>query len=170
MNLRRAARVALLALPTLAACAPADESGPRIGAEAPAYGAVDLAGDSVTLGDFRGRPVLLNFWATWCAPCRHETPFLQSLYEEHAGRDLVVLGASVDTRDARGQVDEFVAEYGVTYPILLDPQMRGSDLFRVLGLPATFLVDREGVLRWMRFGPVSEDDTDFMAALETVLE
>lgn len=153
-----------------AACAPTRDGGPVVGREAPAYAAVALEGDSVSLASLRGSVVLLNFWATWCAPCRHETPFLQALYEARRGEGLVVVGASLDTGDAEGQVRTFVEEFGVTYPILLDPQMRGMDAYRVLGLPATFLVDREGILRWMRFGPVSETDTDFLAALDSTLE
>lgn len=151
-------------------CAPAGDPGPTLGRPAPAYGAVTLAGDSLSLGDLRGRVVLLNFWATWCAPCRHETPFLQQLYEERSPGGLEIVGVSMDTRDADDDVADFVREYGVTYPILVDPQMRGMDVYRVLGLPATFLVDRDGVLRWMRFGPVGENDHDFLNALESVLE
>lgn len=166
---RLARWVATAAALVLAACAPAEEAGPTVGAPAPAYGARNLAGDSVSLAGLRGRVVLLNFWATWCAPCRHETPFLQALNEQHRSEGLEILGVSMDTGDARGQVADFVREYGVTYPILLDPQMRGMDLYRVLGLPATFLMDREGVLRWMRIGPVGETDRDFLNALEAVL-
>jgi len=126
--------------------------------------------DSLSLEDLRGQVVLLNFWATWCAPCRHETPFLQQLYLDRSSKGLEIVGVSMDTRDAWDDVADFVEEYGVTYPILVDPQMRGMDAYRVLGLPATFLVDREGVLRWMRFGPVGENDHDFLNALESVLE
>ncbi|MDP2955130.1 MAG: TlpA disulfide reductase family protein [Longimicrobiales bacterium] len=166
---RLASSAATAAALALAACAPAEQAIPTVGAPAPAYGARTLGGDSVSLAGLRGQVVLLNFWATWCAPCRHETPFLQALYQERKSRGLEIVGASMDTGDARGQVADFVEEYGVTYPILLDPQMRGMDLYRVLGLPATFLVDREGILRWMRIGPVGETDRDFLNALEAVL-
>jgi peroxiredoxin len=140
-----------------------------VGLEAPAYGGTTLAGDSVSLAGLRGQVVLLNLWATWCAPCRHETPFLQSLFLQRGGEGLTIVGMSLDTGDARDQVAEFIEEFGVTYPILLDPQMRGMDLYRVLGLPASFLIDRDGVLRWMRFGPVAEDDQEFLTALESML-
>ncbi len=153
----------------LAACAPSEKASPTLGAPTPAYGARTLGGDSVSLAGLRGRVVLLNFWATWCAPCRHETPFLETLYRERRSRGLEIVGVSMDAGDARGQVADFVREYGVSYSILVDPQMRGMDLYRVLGLPATFLVDREGVLRWMRIGPVGETDRDFLNALEAVL-
>jgi cytochrome c biogenesis protein CcmG, thiol:disulfide interchange protein DsbE len=154
----------------LGACVPGDRAGPpRIGEPARAYGATTLAGDSVTLESLRGRVVLLNLWATWCTPCRWETPYLQEMYEEHRNAGFEIVGISMDTRDAADDVEMFVEEYGVTYTILHDPQMRGMELYQVLGLPATFLIDREGVLRWMRYGPIPEDDPDFLAALEDVL-
>ena len=159
-----------VALLVLAGCGPGDDEGPVLDRPAPPYVAATLAGDSLSLESLRGRVVLLNFWATWCAPCRHETPFLQQLYESRRSDGLVIVGASLDTGDARDQVEAFVAEYGVTYPILVDHQMKGMDRYRVLGLPATFLVDRDGILRWMRFGPVAETDQDFLAALESALE
>jgi cytochrome c-type biogenesis protein len=159
-----------LLLALSAGCAPVQDTGPVVGRQTPAFGARSLAGDSVSLAGLEGKAVLLNFWATWCAPCRHETPFLQALHEERAADGLAIVGVSMDTGDARAEVEEFVAEYGVTYSVLIDPQMRGMDVYRVLGLPATFLIDRKGILRWMRFGPVGESDQDFLNALESILE
>ena len=75
----------------------------------------------------------------------------------------------MDSGAAVEQVKKFVQDYGVTYTILHDPENRAMELYRVLGLPATFLVDREGVLRWMRYGPVGETDQDFLSALEDAL-
>jgi len=140
-----------------------------VGLPAPPYGARTMAGDSLALADLRGKVVLINFWATWCAPCRHETPFLDSLHARKSPQGLEVVGVSMDAPDARNDVAAFVRELGVRYTILLDPQMRGMDLYRVMGLPASFLVDRDGVLRWMRFGPVSNTDREFFDALESVL-
>ncbi len=165
-----AARGALALVVALgAACAVPEGEGPRIGAAAPAYGASTLEGDSVDLASLRGKVVLLNLWATWCAPCRHEMPYLQELYEEKRESGLEILGVSFDTGGGEDLVAGFVDEIGVTYPILLDPQMRGNDLYRVLGLPASFLIDRSGTLVWMRYGPVNETDRDFQNAVETTL-
>jgi len=154
----------------LGACTPDDGPGPVVGSPAPAFGGRTLAGDSVALSDLRGKVVLLNFWATWCTPCRHETPFLDSLHARRSPQGLEVVGVSMDAPHAGGEVADFVREFGVRYTILLDPQMRGEALYRVVGLPATFLVDRDGTLRWMRFGPVSDTDRDFLDALESVLQ
>jgi len=152
-------------------CAPADDqpSRPIAGEPAPPYAAASLDGDTVSLESLRGSVVLLNFWATWCAPCRSETPFLQTLSEEHAAEGLRVVGVSMDTGDATGLIREFAAEYGVTYTILSDPEMRGMDVYQILGLPGTFLIDRDGTLRWLRYGPVNETDSVFRQALEDAL-
>jgi cytochrome c-type biogenesis protein len=151
-------------------CVAPENIGPQVGSPAPAYQATTLEGDTVTLASLQGKPVLLNLWATWCAPCRYETPFLQALFEERHPEGLEVVGVSMDTGGAVDLIEEFMEEYGVTYTILADPRMVGMEAYQVLGLPATFLIDREGVLRWMKFGPVSETDQDFLSALETILQ
>jgi cytochrome c biogenesis protein CcmG, thiol:disulfide interchange protein DsbE len=161
---------ALCALAGASACLPPDRPhGPRIGEPAIEYVAATLDGDTVSLGSLRGEVVLLNLWATWCVPCRTETPYLQSLFEERRDEGFRIVGISLDTGNAADQVAAFVEEYGVTYTILHDPQMRGMDLYQILGLPATFLIDREGVLRWMRYGPIAENDPEFLGALDDVL-
>jgi cytochrome c-type biogenesis protein len=166
----RSGLVPLIGLAFLAACLPADAArGPQVGEPAIDYEAATLGGDTVSLSSLRGEVVLLNLWATWCVPCRTETPYLQSLYEEREGDGFRIVGISLDGGDATEQVAAFVEEYGVTYTILHDPQMRGMELYQILGLPATFLIDREGVLRWMRYGPIADDDPDFLGALDDVL-
>ena len=153
-----------------AACAaPERHQPPRIGEAARPYAAATLEGDTVSLESLKGEVVLLNLWATWCTPCREETPYLQEIFEEHRDRGFRIVGASMDTRGQADAVRMFVEEYDVTYTILHDPTMRGMDLYQALGLPATFLIDREGTLRWLRFGPIPEGDPEFLAALEAVL-
>jgi peroxiredoxin len=152
----------------IGACMPS-EGGPTVGEPIADYTATTLEGDSVALSSLRGEVVLLNLWATWCIPCQTETPYLQSIFEEYRDRGLRVVGVSQDVGDARRDVEAFVGEYGVTYTILLDPRMRGIDLYRVIGMPGSFLIDREGILRWMQYGPIREDDPGFLGALEDVL-
>ena len=153
-----------------AACAASEMPAmPQMGNLAPAYAATTLAGEAVSLESLRGEVVLLNFWATWCGPCRFETPFLQELFEEYDERGFEIVGVSMDTGDAADQVAMFVEEYGVSYTILHDSQMRGMEVYQILGLPATFLLDREGTLVWMKYGPVSETDAAFFQAIEDAL-
>ncbi|KPJ77367.1 MAG: hypothetical protein AMS19_12630 [Gemmatimonas sp. SG8_23] len=159
----------ILAL-AMTGCVAAESAGPpRVGDPARDYAATNLDGEEVALADLRGQVVLLNFWATWCTPCRMETPYLQSVFEEYAEDGFEIVGVSMDTGDAADDVAMFAEEYAVTYTILHDPEMRGMELYQVLGLPATFLIDREGVLRWMRYGPIPEDDPEFLSALDDVI-
>ena len=127
-------------------------------------------GDMVSLESLRGHPVVLNLWATWCGPCRYETPHLQSLYEEYREQGLEMVGVSIDSRGNTDLALDFLAEHGVTYIQLHDPDQRSMDLYNVLGLPATFVIDGEGVLRLFRLGPVLDTDTGFTDLIETLLE
>jgi len=151
------------------ACATVDLPGPRLGEPALEYVTTTLEGDSVALSSMQGEAVLLNLWATWCVPCRTETPYLQSIHEEYGDRGLRVVGVSQDVGEAASDIRAFVTQFGVTYTILHDARMRGLDLYQVNGLPGTFLIDREGILRWMQFGPIREGDPAFLQALDDVL-
>ena len=142
---------------------------PRVGDPLPDLQAVSLAGDTVTLDAYRGQAVLLNLWATWCPPCRAEMPYFQELSEEYGSRGLAVVGISVDDSGARTMVDGFLEESGVVYDILLDPSQVSMDRLGILGLPSTFLVDTDGVIRVVRAGPIFEGDQAFLDALEEIL-
>jgi len=103
----------------------------------------DLSGKSWTLKDLKGKVVLLNFWATWCPPCRKEMPDLENLYRRFGPQGLVVLG--IDDEDA-ATVKPFIAQHSVTYPVLLDPGRKVNTLFQVEGIPKTFVYGRDGKL------------------------
>jgi cytochrome c-type biogenesis protein len=155
---------------TIAACSGDDRARPpAIGEEAPAYRAVALTGDSVSLANSRGSPVLLNVWATWCHPCREEIPVLQQLYERYRAEGLDVIGVSVDARGSERAIRDFTTDFGMTYPVWHDPDERVQSTFLAVGVPATFLIDREGVLRWRHVGPVRAGDTSLVRAIEQAL-
>ena len=103
----------------------------------------ELGGKTWTLKEQRGKVVLLNFWATWCPPCRKEMPDLESLYKQFKDRGLLIL--AISDEDA-GKVAPFIAEQKVTYPILLDPGRKVNELFQIEGIPKTFIYDRNGKL------------------------
>lgn len=104
---------------------------------------VDLQGKSWTLQALHGKVVLINFWATWCQPCRKEMPDLEALYQRFKDQGLVIL--AISDEDA-GKVKPFLAERRVTYPVLLDSGRKVNELFRIEGIPKTFVYDREGKL------------------------
>jgi cytochrome c-type biogenesis protein len=150
----------------------ARESAPRrvaVGAPAPAYRTVSLGGDSVSLAEFRGKTVLLNVWATWCHPCRDEIPELQVIHERYKSRGLELVGVSIDADGTDDAIREFMKDFRMTYPVWRDPDERVSTEFLVVGVPATFLIDRDGVLRWRKTGPIQPGDTSLVAALERTL-
>lgn len=143
---------------------------PRVGDAAPAFTATALDdGAEVALADYRGDVVLVNLWATYCAPCRFETPYLVSVYEEYADRGFKVVGITVDSNSALKAVKSFVGEMEVSYDILLDPEMISTNVFAAIGLPATFILDRDGVIRFMQYGPILEDDPGFLSKLDEIL-
>jgi len=118
--------------------------------EAPAFSLVDLDGRPVTNESLRGRVALLDFWATWCAPCRKSMPELQSLHKKYADRGLSVVGISID-EGGPAKVRKFVESKKFTYPIAVDSDKAPAwDAFRVKAVPAAFLLDRDGrvVAQW----------------------
>ena len=112
-----------------------------------------LGGGTVRLAELRGRPVIINFWATWCGPCRLEMPVFQNYSKRHA-EDLVVLGVNFDEPET--EVQAFVEELGLTFPILLDPGGKVVELYQVRGFPTTLFVDADGHVRFQHIGPLDE--------------
>jgi cytochrome c-type biogenesis protein len=140
-----------------------------IGAPAPLYRATALGGDSVSLEQQRGKVVLLNVWATWCHPCRAEIPELQAIHGRYVSRGLELVGVSVDNDGADDDIRAFLQEFKMSYPIWRDPDERVSTQFMLVGVPATFLIDRQGILRWRKTGPIAPGDTSLSAAIERAL-
>jgi peroxiredoxin len=126
---------------------------PEVNDPAPDFELENLSGEIVRLSDYRGSPVLLNFWATWCGPCRVEMPVFQQ-YQDEPGSDLVVLAVNFD--EPARDVQAFVDEFGLSFPVLLDPGAKVNNLYRVRSYPTTLFIDPEGVIRYRHFGAISE--------------
>lgn len=126
---------------------------PAVGYPAPDFTLVRLdTGEETTLSALRGKPIILNFWATWCGPCRAEMPALQAAYERY-GDDLLVVG--VDQGEERAVVERFLDELEITFPVLMDEDMRVGRDYRILGLPTTFFIDRQGIIRQVHAGQIN---------------
>jgi peroxiredoxin len=117
---------------------------PAVGHPAPDFALTTLAGEPFMLSDAAGTPVVLNFWATWCAPCRNELPALQDAAERYEGRVLIV---GVDQGEAADVVQSFVDEFSLTYPIPMDADGEVGHRYNVRGLPTTFFIDSNGLIR-----------------------
>ena len=107
-------------------------------------------GGQVSLSDLRGDVVMINFWATWCGPCREEMPHLEALHQRYSDLGFTLLGVNVE-EDSRLS-DQFLAETPVTFDILFDPHNGVSELYDVIAMPSTVLVDREGNMRYIHHG------------------
>jgi len=128
------------------------------------FTAWDFEGNEVQLSDYEGNVVFLYFWATWCGPCREKMPIIQEFYEEHKDQGVVVLAVSSTVVEMRGrndadaakaaqdQVKRFIEENGFTFPVILDRHSEGWDIYQQRGIPANYVIDREGVVRFFRPG------------------
>lgn len=117
-----------------------------------------LDGTKVALSDYRGNVVVLNFWASWCAPCRAEIPDLEAAYQAYKDEGLVILGINVE--ESRQKIDPFVIEFGITYPVLLDEQGQVMNEYRALGLPMSLVLDQEGMIQVRHMGLLTADQLE----------
>jgi cytochrome c biogenesis protein CcmG/thiol:disulfide interchange protein DsbE len=132
---------------------------PPAGEPAPAFTLPDLGGHPVSLASLKGRVVAVNFWATWCGPCREEIPELARAYLAHKGSCFEMLGVAEESGSAE-EVAEAAGKLGVNYPVLLDERSEAGDAFRVAGYPRTYLIDHEGRIRKVFEGTVDKSDLD----------
>jgi cytochrome c biogenesis protein CcmG, thiol:disulfide interchange protein DsbE len=119
---------------------------PQAGFLAPGFTLETLNGDEIALEDLRGQVVLINVWATWCPPCRAEMPAMQQVYEAYHEQGFEILAVNSTAQDSFANLEPFIAEYGLTFPILLDRQGEVTRLYRVLSLPTSFFVGRDGLI------------------------
>ncbi len=139
--------VILLSLGLMAAgCA---SQGPQVGDSAPDFQLTSLDGQPVSLSDFEGNPVLLNFWATWCSPCQGEMPYLQEVYEGWQGTGLVLL--AVDIGESSSRVEAFMQSEGLTFTVLLDTQGKVALQYGIRTFPTSFFIDGNGIIQEVKF-------------------
>ena len=129
--------------------------GVEIGNLAPDFQLDNLDGQSISLSDFRGKPVLVNFWASWCPPCRSEMPFIQDTFTDKKWADKGLVVLAIDIGESPSTVSEFVNKYGLTFPVLLDITQDVSLEYYVRAIPTTFLIDRDGIIQEVKIGAFS---------------
>lgn len=137
------------------------------GSLAPDFLLESVDGDETRLTDFRGHPVVLNFWATWCRPCRLEMPLLVDASQRYANDGLVVIGLNL--QEGKSLIEPFAEDYGIEFPLLMDRDGEVGDRYRLLGLPTTFFIDADGVIQSVFTGPLEEevDDQQVQGAIGT---
>lgn len=130
---------------------------PQEGLLAPDFSLTALSGETISLKDLRGRPVMVNFWASWCPPCRSEMPAMETMYQEFRTADLEILAVNATYQDRLADAEAFVRENQLTFPVLLDRTGEVNQIYQVRSLPTTFFIDSSGVIQKVVIGgPMQE--------------
>jgi cytochrome c biogenesis protein CcmG, thiol:disulfide interchange protein DsbE len=130
---------------------------PQTGFLAPQFSLQNPNGEIISLAELRGRPVLINMWASWCPPCRAEMPAMQRVYEEYASQGFTILAVNTTYQDDLNSALNFAAELGLTFPILLDLDGQVSRQYQIRAMPTSFFVDSQGIIQDVVLGgPLSE--------------
>ena len=127
---------------------------PEIGHPAPDFILSDIEGNPFRLSDLRGKVVFINFWATWCPPCRAEMPEIEAVYQEYKDKDVVVVG--VDILETRDEVTQFVQQGGYSWTFVLDTTGQVSASYKITAIPASFFLDTEGIIRAVTIGAMTK--------------
>jgi peroxiredoxin len=138
------------------------------GYRAPEFTLKSQNGRNLSLKELRGQVVMINFWATWCAPCRQEIPALNTLYEKYRDTGFVLLGVNVDTESVNAI--QMASKLKATYPILFDTDKRASMLYQVSAMPTTILIDRDGKVRYIQKGYVAGIEGKYQTQIRELLK
>lgn len=144
----------------------AEDEIPREGSAAPDFTLTGLDGKTYTLSELKGKPVMVNFWGTWCEPCVREMPAMQRQYDKWKDKGLVVLALNLD--ESKVTVQSFVRQYGLTFPVLFDKELRMRDRYAVRSYPTTFFVDSEGKI--VKIASVEMDDNFIEQTVQSMLK
>lgn len=131
-------------------------SGVSVGRAAPDFQLQDLDGNEVSLAGLRGKPVLINFWATWCGSCRSERPHLEQIYQDWSSKGLELF--TINVGESSAQIRDFMQSNNLSMPVLLDTNLVVAEKYNVTGIPTTFFIDKDGIIQWRMVGPFQEKE------------
>ena len=154
----RAAAVLAVALPVLATSS---------SAPAPDFSLPSNLGKTVNLSQFKGQVVMINFWATWCGPCRQEMPLLESIYKKYNKMGFTMLGVNVEP-DSK-PAEAWLKETPVSFPVLFDKESKVSTLYKVSGMPSTVIIDRKGNVQFIHRGYKAGDENEYLNSIRTLV-
>jgi len=160
---------AIIYVLTALLAAPASQAAmPKIGAAAPDFALKSSSGKNLRLSEHRGEVVMINFWATWCGPCRQELPLLNRLHEQYRKAGFTLLGVNIDDRPDAAQT--MARKLGITFPVLFDTEKRVSGLYDVNAMPSTVLIDRDGKVRYIHLGYRAGYETSYESQIRELLK
>jgi thiol-disulfide isomerase/thioredoxin len=145
-----------------------EKESPEEGFLAPQFVLSDLTGMMVNLRDLRGKVILLNFWASWCGPCKREIPSLERLYQKRYDKGFEIMAVNAEKSSA-SQIASFAEKYRMSFPILLNPQGDVADKYWVRAIPSSFLLDKKGMIRWKIRGAIEWDDPYVLNRIDQLL-
>lgn len=161
-------RVALIAAVTgLAALAAPAWSGSPLDVPAPAFALLTRAGSSIDLDELRGQVVMINFWASWCGPCRQEFPILDQIYRKYRPMGFTLVAVNVESD--RADAERFLAGTPVTFPVAWDADNKVSSAYGVSAMPTTLIVDRKGQVRWVHLAYKPGDEDEYLNQVRAML-
>jgi len=136
----------------------AANEGLNKGEQAPDFELTTLAGEPIRLSELKGKKVILNFWATWCPPCKAEMPHMQNFYEDYAETENVeIVAVNLTSGDREASVEEFVKDYGLTFPIPMDVEGEVGQKFQAVTIPTSYIIDTNGMIQHKIVGPMDEN-------------
>jgi peroxiredoxin len=157
-------RLVLVALMTMAT---AQSHAVAVQDEAPDFTLKNLDGSNLRLEEYRGQVVLINFWASWCGPCRQEMPLLDRLHHRYEDTGFAVLGVNVEGEAEPAQ--EVVDKTNVTFPVLIDAEQKVSEMYSLEAMPSTVVVDRDGVVRYIHRGYKPGDEAKYIEVVKALI-
>ena len=141
-----------------------------VGMNAPDFNLPDLQGKGQRLSDYRGKVIFLNFWATWCKPCKEEMPSMQVLWDNLKKEDFVMLAISMDRVTTKKDIPPFVENMKLTFPVLTDSWGQTDNRYKLMGVPETYIIDQDGVLREKVIGPRDWTRTESIDTIVQLLQ
>lgn len=135
-----------------------DLSQVKEGNPAPNFELTTLAGETVQLSDYKGKKVILNFWATWCPPCKAEMPHMQNFYEKNKANDIEIIAVNLTSMDkGKTEIENFIKEYGLTFDIPLDEEGTIGAQYQAFSIPTSYIINSKGIITKKIIGPMDED-------------
>jgi peroxiredoxin len=156
----------------VAGCSSSPESAPVIQPDSPApdFELQSLDGEMVALSSLRGRPVLLNFWATWCGPCRVEMPFIQETFKDGDWKEQGLVILAVNVGESRSKAKEFMEVNGLSFRVLLDADQSVAHDYNIRGIPTTYFIDKSGIMKDRKIGPFANKAEIDWRLLNSIIE